>query len=1165
MERTYHSGHGHGHGGQHDPESGRNYLPRAIRPVGIAGVVGAVLIALAWLAGLTSGEWARAQPVLSGSTSTSTSAAVSGLAGTPTQGCSTDWRVVTSPNPGPESNFLNAVAVVSANDVWAIGYYPTGNLSHMLFEHWDGSTWNVVPGPDSPDVYYLLGAVAISSNDVWAVGAHGTAGTLMVHWDGVQWSVVPSPNVNSDYALAASAVSSDDVWAVGYSCCGVGSDRTLIKHWNGAHWSIVPSPNPGPYTNELHGVAAIAWNDVWAVGTSNGQSLTLNWDGSTWNVVPSPNVGGANNFLNSVVAVSPNDVWAVGNADGSTLTEHWDGSGWDIVPSPNPVQGYNELDGVVALSSNDVWAVGETGAETLVLHWDGSAWARVPSPSPYYDHWLQSVAAISSTNIWAVGSYNLCPLCLDLTLIEHYSNPCETPTSTVTPSPTVTGTPPTATPTRTPTDTPTVTPTACGTNANYMISTATSVPIVPGTVDTGNHCDDCTTNITLPFPFQLYDQTFTSANVSSNGNVQFASNSIDYYSICLPNQAVNYALLPYWDNLDTSTNNCPGCGIFTSVSGQAPDRIFNIEWRAVYHGSSISVNFEARLYESGLLQRVDFVYGQMGREPWNGIAVSGVQRDTGSRYANYRCRLYTLPQGLQVSFTLPPCPPGTPVTPSATRTPTPTRTPTTTPTGTLPTATPTNIPLSCYEYVIAAATATIVPGTVDIGNHCEDCGTIISLPFAFPLYTHPFTSAFVTSFGALELQSTYRTDNNDCLPTLFIEDFSYTIFAHWDALSTSGSGLGIFTSVSGEAPNRVFNIEWRTAYVQGSGTANFEVRLYEGQERFDVVYGQLDQHGDGATVGVQRLPASNHYTQYECNQGGLSQGLLLIFSLPCGTPTSTPTFTPTSTPCPLCATSTPTAAPEGTSTTTPNNTPTLNPNPNPTSTITFTTSPTTAPTTAPTISASPTACTIRFSDVPQGSTFYMYVRCLACRGIVNGYPDGTFKPNNNVTRGQLSKIVSNSAGFSDAQTTRMFQDVPVGSAFQVFIGRLASRGYINGYACGGAGEPCVPRGNLPYFRPGNNATRGQISKIDANAAGFGDPPSGQQFQDVAMGSTYYTYTYRLVTRSVMGGYPCGGIGEPCVPPANLPYFRPNNNATRGQTSKIVANTFFPECNTPVGK
>jgi N-acetylneuraminic acid mutarotase len=241
---------------------------------------------------------------------------------------------------------------------------------------------------------------------------------------------------------------------------------------------------------------------------------------------------------------------------------------------------------------------------------------------------------------------------------------------------------------------------------------------------------------------------------------------------------------------------------------------------------------------------------------------------------------------------------------------------------------------------------------------------------------------------------------------------------------------------------------------------------------------------------------------------------------------------------------------------TPTNTPTLEV---PTDTATATALQATATLTA---TAMATACTLAFSDVPRGSTFYLYVHCLACVGIINGYSDGTFKPNNNVTRGQLSKIVSNSAGLSDNQPNQMFEDVPVGSTFQVFIGRLASRGYIGGYPCGGPGEPCISPGNLPYFRPNNSATRGQITKIDANAAGYNDTPTGQHFEDVAPGSAFYTYTYRLATRSIMGGYPCGGVGEPCNPPGNLPYFRPNNNATRGQTSKIVSNTFFPDCNPP---
>jgi hypothetical protein len=267
---------------------------------------------------------------------------------------------------------------------------------------------------------------------------------------------------------------------------------------------------------------------------------------------------------------------------------------------------------------------------------------------------------------------------------------------------------------------------------------------------------------------------------------------------------------------------------------------------------------------------------------------------------------------------------------------------------------------------------------------------------------------------------------------------------------------------------------------------------------------------------------------------------------PSATPAITNTPTSTSTNTPLPHTATPSA--------TPSNTPALTDTPMPTNTP--------MPPTPPPAS---TACPVQFTDVPAGSTFYPYIRCLACRGIINGYSDHAFRPNNQVTRGQLSKIVSNSAGFHDAQPHQMFADVPVSTTFQVFIGRLASRGYINGYPCGGGGEPCIPPGNLPYFRPNNNSIRGQISKIVSNAAGFPDPPMGQKFEDVAVGSTFYTYTYRLVFRGVMSGYPCGGLGEPCIPPANLPYFRPYNNATRGQTAKIVSNTFFPDCQTPAIK
>ncbi len=296
-------------------------------------------------------------------------------------------------------------------------------------------------------------------------------------------------------------------------------------------------------------------------------------------------------------------------------------------------------------------------------------------------------------------------------------------------------------------------------------------------------------------------------------------------------------------------------------------------------------------------------------------------------------------------------------------------------------------------------------------------------------------------------------------------------------------------------------------------------------------------------------------------------------STPSAIPTSTSTSTATRTPSALntatgtapAATNTPTTAP--TSTSIPTSTPTSTSTSAATSTgtvpaiatATSTSVSTATATTVPTgtSTATPAACTIPFSDVPVGSTFYTFIKCLACMGILNGYPDGTFRPNNNVTRGQIAKIVSNAAGFSEAGGPQQFEDVVPGSTFYDFVWRLASREIISGYACGGQGEPCGD-GNLPYFRPNGNATRGQISKIVSEAAGPTDPPGSQQFEDVDPGSTFYDFIYRLALRGIMNGYPCGGPGEPCGV-GNLPYFRPSNDATRGQLSKIVSNTFLPGC------
>ena len=108
---------------------------------------------------------------------------------------------------------------------------------------------------------------------------------------------------------------------------------------------------------------------------------------------------------------------------------------------------------------------------------------------------------------------------------------------------------------------------------------------------------------------------------------------------------------------------------------------------------------------------------------------------------------------------------------------------------------------------------------------------------------------------------------------------------------------------------------------------------------------------------------------------------------------------------------------------------------------------------------------------------------------------------------------------------------------------MSERQLVSGYPCGGAGEPRGPL-NRPYFRPGEYTTRGQLTKLVSNAANFVEPPVGQTFEDVLPGATFYTFTERLASRNIMGGYPCGGTGEPCGP-LSRPYFRTGEQCHAG--------------------
>lgn len=272
------------------------------------------------------------------------------------------------------SGNLNAVGADGPNDVWAVG---------SVIEHFDGRAWSLAPAP-LPESTFKLNAVAVISRaDVWAVGQQGDGQLLAENWDGRKWIAgsVPDPNPGAvETFTAIAATGADDIWAVGYvnhpavsagpparsasstttSTAAVhpnGPFGGLIEHWNGSDWSV-STVVPG---EDLNAVSADARNDAWAVG---GSSDIAHWDGQGWTVVA--NVAGRGTGsaqLYGVTALSPSDAWAVGDTYTNRavqLIEHWDGRAWAVVSSPDPSPS-SVLTGIAADSAHQIWAVGNLG------------------------------------------------------------------------------------------------------------------------------------------------------------------------------------------------------------------------------------------------------------------------------------------------------------------------------------------------------------------------------------------------------------------------------------------------------------------------------------------------------------------------------------------------------------------------------------------------------------------------------------------------------------------------------------------------------------------------------------------------------------------------------------------------------------------------------------
>ena len=283
------------------------------------------------------------------------------------------WQRMNSANKGTNFQALTKVAVISKQDVWAIGESGTVMTANVpihtdihitaLIEHWNGQQWSVIPAAQLKASIVLRDITAVSSRDVWAVGGVGNVAkkqtmfsTLIEHWDGRQWSIVasPSPGKAANALIAVKALSANNIWAVGYSIddASTGIAHTLVEHWNGQQWSVVASPDDGSY-RELEGISIVDANNIWSVGSAQGPgtstaTLIEHWNGQRWSIVDSPGPGTATNDLSAVIAISSTDIWATGeffndSNHTKTLIEHWNGQQWSVVASPATRSSFNYL------------------------------------------------------------------------------------------------------------------------------------------------------------------------------------------------------------------------------------------------------------------------------------------------------------------------------------------------------------------------------------------------------------------------------------------------------------------------------------------------------------------------------------------------------------------------------------------------------------------------------------------------------------------------------------------------------------------------------------------------------------------------------------------------------------------------------------------------------
>ncbi|MEO0600540.1 MAG: hypothetical protein AAF211_03835 [Myxococcota bacterium] len=159
----------------------------------------------------------------------------------------------------------------------------------------------------------------------------------------------------------------------------------------------------------------------------------------------------------------------------------------------------------------------------------------------------------------------------------------------------------------------------------------------------------------------------------------------------------------------------------------------------------------------------------------------------------------------------------------------------------------------------------------------DEGAQLVPLGFTFDFYGIEYNQVYVGANGTLNFEAPLSPFNNLCLPT---GGADRSIMVWWDDLNPAAGG--VWARTSGAAPNRRFEVQWKTPHFMG-GPIDVRAVLTEGSNDIDLCYvdtisGLGVSNGESATAGIQGNQSV--FLEYSCFSGRLTQDKVLRFLHP---------------------------------------------------------------------------------------------------------------------------------------------------------------------------------------------------------------------------------------------------------------------------------------------